>query len=132
MTGGDAASSNQTQIWQVSQMSRETLPEYGALYFNAFQMVDKQMESGKGGESYVDIAYGKYRTPFVGVHRFSLQRQEERAPAGKDDGEEIRFTMSCVTCNAKEDRRIAPAWASVLHRAYAMLLFREGVGQVLR
>lgn len=125
-------SPNQTRIWQPSQISSEKLPELNSLYFNSFQIVDQHTESTKGSESYVDIAFGKYKTSFVGAHRFSVQRQRDGLSANKDGDEEVRVTMSCVTCNAIEDKRVGPTWSSKLHRAYAMMLFREGVAEVLR
>ncbi len=124
-------SSEATATWKRSEISHEKLPEVDSIFFGAFQVVDKKLESDRSGESYIDFAYGSSQTSFAGVHRFSIERLG--GEDGSDDGEGggVRLSMSCVTCNPQEDKSIAPEWSSILHRTYAMLLFREGVAEVV-
>ena len=120
------------EVWKTSEIESEKLLEVDSVLFGAFQLVGKQLAKEKGGESHVDFAYGSSQRTFAGVHRFSVERVNGKD--GVDEGEEdsVRLSMSCVTCNPKENRRVAPEWAGTFHRTYAMLLFREGVAEVVR
>lgn len=111
------------------------------MFFGAFQVVDKKvrerslsssLESVNGRQSYIDFAYGSNESSFAGVHRFSLQREESEGGSEESESERLRVTMSCLVCNPLEDRKPAPGWAWTFHRAYAMLLFREGVAEVVK
>lgn len=132
-------------IWTASQISDRNLPSIDTIFFGAFQVVDKRivgqsnrqsmhtdLSASSEDESYVDFAYGAKDSRFAGVHRFSVARQRVGQNGGGKDGDTLRITMACVTCNAKEDRTLLPTWAWGFHRAYAMVLFREAVAEVVR
>ena len=120
------------EVWKRSDISNEKLPEVDSIFYGAFQVVDGKLESDLEGGSYVDLAYGSSQRPFAGVHRFSLQHVDGQDAGDDGEGGKIRLSMSCVTCNPLEDKRAGPEWSRTLHRTYAMLLFREGVAEVVR
>lgn len=103
-----------------------------SIIFGAFQVVDKKLESEGRDECYIDFAYGSSQRSFAGVHRFSVERLSRPVDGGDDEEDTVRLSMSCMTCNPQEDKKVAPEWSSTLHRMYAMLLFREGIANLVR
>ena len=130
--GGDVGQSPGAAVWKRSDLSDEKLPEVDSILFGAFQVVDKKPRSDEEGESYIDFAYGSSQRSFAGVHRFSVRSFDDKVHGGDDERGKVRISMSCVTCNPQEDKMAAPEWSSTLHRSYAMLLFREGIAEIVR
>ena len=128
----NGGSSIYNEVWKASEIEGEKLPQVDSVLFGAFQVVDKQLAKEQGGNSHIDLAYGSSQRTFAGVHRFSVERLSGREGNVECGGEKVRLSMSCVTCNPREDKRVAPEWAGTFHRTYAMLLFREGVAEVVR
>ena len=127
----EEAGTLQIDVWTAQQISREKLPDVDTVLFGAFQVLDKRLSSAKGEESYIDFGYGMYMSRFAGNHRFSIERLTN-GQTGKGVAEDVRLTMSCVTCNPNGERMLTPDWMSKFHDVYAMVLFREGVAEVLR
>ncbi|KAF1997727.1 hypothetical protein P154DRAFT_440581 [Amniculicola lignicola CBS 123094] len=125
-----------SRIYYPGALNDRTLPPVYTILFGAFQVAEcnihPNIQSIEGRDSqvevtssYIDIVYGQDGARLVGVHRFEVSRDPKR-----DDGAvEIRF--SSANCNAKENVIIG-AFMGSFHRAYAMLLFREGVLRVLQ
>ena len=92
-------------------------------------------EDGMERESYVDFVFGSDTGFLRGMHRFSVLWRWEAAD-GVTDGEgggqetcELRF--SCLTCDPMREQPSMSKWLQRFHLVYAMLLFREGVAEVL-
>jgi hypothetical protein len=138
---GSAEAKEAKDVWSKDEVLSEILPEIDSVFFGAFQVVDKKLQDSSrssGGEvateaeSYIDFAFGSSETSFSGVHRLSVARDLDKACAQGVESDEIRLTMACVTCNPLKNRKVAPTWTWTFHRVYAMLLFREGVAEVVK
>jgi len=108
--------------------------------FGAFQLIDLHInDSNEGGESsllkesYVDFGFGSDTSSFAGVHRFAVHRS--RPTGDRSDLHSpianVKITYSSFTCNPSKNIPIKPFFLSTLHMIYAMLLFREGIAQIL-
>lgn len=84
------------------------------------------MQVGKDGEgSTIDFVYGSNRGEFAGCHRFTVRKEAD------EYGERVFVSMECITCNPKVDKPISGKIMFGFHRVYAMLLFRDAVGDVV-
>jgi hypothetical protein len=137
-------SSCNREVWTVDGISRERLPEVNDVMFSAFQVVDKHIADGNGGESYIDFGWGTQSDRIAGVHRFSVARErstrdilvegkEDSVVGGSDRVEEerIRLSYSCIALIPYDENKEIPGWLGKFHLTYAMLLFREGVAGAL-
>jgi hypothetical protein len=118
-------------VWKRSEISSEKLPDVDEVWFGGFQVIGKKIASADEDESYIDFAYGRSGSGFAGVHRFSIEHEDNKEDVSKEE-QQVRITMSCVTCNARRDKVPGSGWLWTFHRTYSMLLFREGVAEVLR
>ena len=78
------------------------------------------------GQSYVEIGFGDNRKTFAGLHRFEVSRA--------DDGEDDYLTIwySSISCNPSVNETVLPHWVWKFHKWYAMVLFRDGIREVLK
>lgn len=75
--------------------------------------------------TFIEFGYGDDRRSFAGMHRFEIIRYFE-------DGEEaVKIGFSSVSCNPSGEIKF-PQLLWKFHDIYAMLLFRDGVRNVLR
>ena len=120
----------------------DRLPPLHSTLFQGFQVVDLQLHEGSDPsgsrnttQSYIDFGSGSDKSNFTAVHRFSINRsignvdQDDKATSTPTDW--IQITHSCLACNPSQNKAIKPDILFPLHKFYAMLLFREGVAQVL-
>lgn len=116
-------------IWSTSQLSNRTLPPVHALLFGAFRVVDCNLAAV---ESHVDFAFGSDGGAIAGVHRFFV------ADVSRDQGKVQTGTRTVTIgfahsgCNPRENKPLSPEVLQTLHLWYAMLLFREGVAEVMK
>jgi hypothetical protein len=96
------------------------------MLFGAFWVVDVRLEEEE--RSYVDFAFGSDEGWIAGVHRFSVIRGEV---LGKED-QNVTIEFAHAGCNPREDKPLKPEFMQTLHMWYAMWLFREGVGAVVK
>ena len=84
-------------------------------------------------QSYVDFAFGSENGPIAGVHRFSVIRDGIVDGDGEGiESENVTIEFAHVGCNPKENKPLKPDVLQTLHLWYAMLLFREGVAEVMK
>jgi hypothetical protein len=111
------------------------------LLFGTFRVVDSRMQprvstqTSEQTESYIDFAFGSDNGFIAGVHRFSVSRNSNtKSDEQNDDGTTTSVTIafSHKGCNPKEDKPMGPDFMQTLHLIYAMLLFREGVAEVIK
>lgn len=114
------------------------------MLFGAFQVIDFRIRGQSNAsdtdpvpsdESYVDFGFGSDQSRFAGVHRFSLSRSDSEAEKTKQSTGAaptvVRITHSGLACNPSHNKLITPLFVFTFHKFYAMLLYREGVAQVL-
>ena len=126
-----------THIWAATDLNRKHLPPLHSILFGAFRIVDIQLSSAPDQstaslqqDSYVDIAFGADNGFIAGVHRFSVSEIEGSASVG---GKRlVSITYDHTSCNPKDHKPLGPDVLQTLHLWYAMLLFREGVVNVLK
>ena len=124
----------------------------GSILFGTFQVLDANIRNNvpnghvdtnnDSPESYVDFGFGPARSSFAGFHRLSVTRLqpadepisdvEKPNPGAESTSTRMRLTLSCFACNPSEDKPLGSALFRTFHLNYAMLLFREGEGNVLR
>jgi hypothetical protein len=115
------------------ELDRTKLPEKGTVLFGGnFFVLDvhlKQQDEMEG--SFVDVAFGDNRKRFSGLHRFEVTR--DVSEDGKEEGDvgAVRVEYSSISCNPSENKRVFPNWVWVFHKWYAMVLFRDGIREVL-
>ena len=101
-------------------------------------MVDYHLDQGipdtTPNRSYIDFAFGSDSAFIAGVHRFSVLRNGGNAGQDKkrDTPANVTIEFAHAGCNPKEDKQLKPEILQTLHLWYAMLLFREGVAEVLK
>ncbi|KAK5315896.1 hypothetical protein LTR70_006538 [Exophiala xenobiotica] len=145
---GDLPSSE--RVWSNREISREKLPQLGTVYFGAFRVADKLLQErhnlkhrdGKGHgmtpeddgidiqdrESYIDFVFGSDEGMLRGVHRFSVLHGLCQADESSQD---VIIRFSHTSCNPGKNEPLNRVLAA-LHLAYATLLFRDGVAEVLK
>jgi hypothetical protein len=120
-------------VWKLSQLKKDTAPPLDALLFGVFRVVDRCIQESSSVQqepSYIDFAFGFEGGNLAGVHRFSVKRT--------GDAEEVSGTIPVTIefahtgCNPQVNEPLKPEVLQTLHLAYAMLLFREGVAEVLK
>lgn len=118
------------QIWQSQNLSCEKLPPVHSVVFGTFQashikLTDpKDPQAEPETESSVDFVFGKDNSQFAGSHRFSIIRESEN-PA------RVRVVYESTACNPTRNQQLSGLLLQ-FHSFYAMLLFREGVSEILR
>jgi hypothetical protein len=116
-------------IWSASQLSSYTLPPLNSKLFGGFQVIDYRLKQDFPGDSkmhsYIDFAFGSDTGYLAGVHRFSVWTDS------KDDGKVV-IEYEDTAFNPKVDKPLLPDLLLKFHLVYAMVLFREGVSNVLR
>jgi hypothetical protein len=96
-----------------------SLPQLHSIFWGAFQVTDLHVgEDGTG--SWIDFVYGSNRGEFAGCHRFTIRKGEG----------EVFVSMECITRSPKVDKPISGRLLSGFHKIYAMMLFRDAVGEV--
>lgn len=113
------------------------------------QLPKKNEQSAEASEieSSIDFLYGFNNGSFAGSHRFYITRipaaeEESKEPrkiksndsntdGSKTARETIRIHLACSTVNPSEDKSALPKFMLYFHNVYAMLLFRDGVREVL-
>jgi hypothetical protein len=68
------------------------------------------------------------------VHRFIVSRDAVESKAQDYSGNtvNVRIEFAHTGCNPKKNERLKPDFLEPMHNWYAMLLFREGVAEVLK
>ncbi|KAK7455560.1 hypothetical protein Landi51_02764 [Colletotrichum acutatum] len=118
------------QIWKSQDFSCEKLPPVHSVVFGTFQLgyiklIDpKESQAEPETESSVDFVFGKDNSQFAGAHRFSIVRRPEN-PAN------VRIVYESTACNPTRNQHLSGLLLR-FHSLYAMLLFREGVSDILR
>lgn len=80
--------------------------------------------------SYIDYVFGSDQGPLAGVHRFSVT---SNGNAEHSDGtRSVTIEFAHTGCNPQVNERLKPEILQSFHLAYAMMLFREGVAEVLK
>ncbi|KAK1533313.1 hypothetical protein CPAR01_10021 [Colletotrichum paranaense] len=118
------------QIWKTEEISCKTLPPVHSVVFGTFQvshvkLIDsKESQAEPETESSVDFVFGKDISQFAGAHRFSIVRSSEN-PA------RVKVVYESTACNPTRNHHLSGILLQ-FHSFYAMLLFREGVSEILR
>ncbi|EEU39455.1 uncharacterized protein NECHADRAFT_70193 [Fusarium vanettenii 77-13-4] len=114
-------------------LGRNLLPSINTVLFGVFQTLDSHLakEQVKDGvdrtESYVDFGFGSDKFWFGGVHRFAVVRSRN------EEGEEtVQVHCQSMSCNPSVNKPLRPSWMFAFHKAYADLLFRDGVSEIKR
>ncbi|KAF2853060.1 hypothetical protein T440DRAFT_505954 [Plenodomus tracheiphilus IPT5] len=118
-----------SHVWSTSQLSNQTLSPLHALLFGAFRVVDSKLSEA---ESYIDFAFGSDSGGLVGVHRFSVSEDSQVPETPLAGMRSVRIEFAHSGCNPKENKPLGPEVLQTLHLWYAMLLFREGVAEVMK
>lgn len=125
------------QIWTAAEIERTQLPPLHSVLFGAFRIVDIQhissadsSNSPKIKSSYIDIAFGADKGFIAGVHRFTVSELEGSAILG--DRRQIAIAFEHTSCDPKNIEPLSLRMLRTFHLWYAMLLFREGVANVLK
>lgn len=129
------------KYWSVDELPKHELPQLHSLLFGVWRITDKHIEKPSSRNarslqhSYVDLAFGADDFHIAGVHRFSVSRTPSDS---KDEGTtdentvNVNIEFAHTGCNPKKNERLKPDMLEGLHNWYAMLLFREGVAEVLK
>jgi hypothetical protein len=128
------------RIWLPADLSSKEVPPLHTLLFGTFRVVDSRMQPhvssqmSEHAESYIDFAFGSDDGFIAGVHRFSVSRNSNSNDDDLNDKTTTSVTIefSHKGCNPKEDKPMGPDFMQTLHLMYAMLLFREGVAEVIK
>ncbi|KAG7111614.1 hypothetical protein HYQ44_009809 [Verticillium longisporum] len=119
-------------VWHVNQLAGDELPLVTTILFGAFQISDSQIHPSGDvttnpveSESSVDFVFGSSQGNFSGTHQFSILRTKGRP-------ERARVRYAHISCNPNGGKLPMPDFMAPLHNLYAMLLFREAVGEVKR
>ncbi|KAL9945714.1 hypothetical protein ACHAQF_008307 [Verticillium nonalfalfae] len=119
-------------VWHVSKLAGDELPPVTTILFGAFQISDSQIHRPGDNttdpvetESSVDFVFGSSQGNFSGTHQFSILRT-------KGHPEKARVRYAHISCNPNGGKLPMPDFMAPLHNFYAMLLFREAVGEVKR
>lgn len=80
--------------------------------------------------SFIDFAFGSESGPLAGVHRFSVS--EAHGAVAVKGTRRVTIEFSTTRCNPPEHRLMDSSILQTLHLWYALVLFREGVVQVLK
>lgn len=110
-------------IWNLSELSDNTLPPISTSIFGAFQIADINLSNHtkkQPHESSIDIVFGSPSSTFAGSHRLSIHRD----PAASDA---VTLSLSCVAGNPTQNKPMKDGVLLTFHRAYAMMLFRDAV-----
>lgn len=121
------------QVWKLSQLKNDTAPPLHAVMFGVFRVVDRciqEIPSAQQEPSYIDFAFGFENGNLAGVHRFSVRRTGGMEESTGTSSVIIEFAHT--GCNPQVDEPLKPEVLQTLHLAYAMLLFREGVAEVMK
>ncbi|KAJ4321741.1 hypothetical protein N0V84_005174 [Fusarium piperis] len=127
-----AAPVARTDIWSRNDLSDTKLPSLNTVLYGVFQTLDlhltQQLKDGPGRtESYVDFGFGSDKFMFGGVHRFAIVRSKD------EEGEEtVQVHCQSMSCNPSVNKPLRPWWMFEFHKAYADLLFRDGVSEIKR
>jgi hypothetical protein len=122
-------------------LSAHELPPLQALLFGVFRVVDFHIEPQANQEtsrqtySYIDFAFGSDDGYIAGVHRFSVSRNDlskEETEQDADSTASATIEFAHAGCNPRDNKPLKPEILQSLHMLYAMLLFREGVAEVLK
>lgn len=125
----------------MDELPKDELPPLHSLLFGVWLMTDKHVENRASQnaslpyQSYVDLAFGADDFYLAGVHRFTVSREavESKTQNQSDDKTvNVKIEFSHAGCNPRKNERLKPDILEPLHNWYAMLLFREGVAEVLK
>lgn len=124
-----------SRIWDSNELSTLKLPPLHSVLFGTWQVVDIHLANHEAGaddaESYVDLAYGNDRLQFVGCNRFSIQHVKPNGDA-TDEARQVRVVYAQSNCNPVEDKYPVSAALLAFHKGYALLLYKEVMGGLLR
>ncbi|OHE99420.1 hypothetical protein CORC01_05220 [Colletotrichum orchidophilum] len=118
------------QIWKSHNLSCEKLPPLHSVVFGAFQVSyvklvnPQESHAGPETESSVDFVFGKDKSQFAGAHRFSIVRKS-------GDSTRVRVVYESTACNPTRNQPVSDLLHQ-FHKIYMMLLFREGVSEVMQ
>lgn len=130
-----------SHIWHRAQLSIHKLPPPHALLFGTFRAVDFYIETCAPHQadsrtcSYIDFAYGSDDGFIAGVHRFSVSRtwiDETKSERNVDSTTSVTIEFAHSGCNPRGKYPLKPDALQMLHSWYAMLLFREGVAELMK
>lgn len=139
-----------SQIWSQAQLSREKLPGLHSLLFGGFRVVDCSIRESEtplqsspwnqNSGSYIDFVLGSDSGSIRGVHRFSVFRSgieksndEATCDIEKDHEKKVSLTIefSTLTCLPGMHGFIGLNAVYWFHLQYAMMLFRDGVKEII-
>ena len=126
------------QVWKAAEISAAELPPLNSVLFGAFRIIDislsssshLQLETFEARSSRVDIAYGSDNGFIAGVHRFSVSESE--GSADLRGNRHVAIDFDSTSCDPKENKQLGPDLLMTFHMLYAMLLFKEAVGSVVK
>ncbi|KAI8668090.1 hypothetical protein NCS55_00833300 [Fusarium keratoplasticum] len=128
-----AAPVARTDVWSLKDLSDTKLPSINTVLFGVFQALDlhlatQQLKNGADRtESYIDFGFGSDKFWFGGVHRFAVVRLRD------EEGKEmVQVHYQSMSCNPSVNKPLRPWWMFEFHKAYADLLFRDGVSEIKR
>lgn len=128
-------SHNASAVWSAEQIPASSLLPVSTKIFGGFQVIDSgelsTIDSSKGHESYIDVGFGVDGSSFAGVHRFSVSRPKSNDDHTQDN---VVIQYSCQVASHPWPNTVSSLLQLIggMHRYYADLLFREGVGEVER
>ncbi|KAK1978331.1 hypothetical protein LZ30DRAFT_729206 [Colletotrichum cereale] len=119
-------------VWATSELSPTSLPSLNSIIFGTFQVSHVEIQDPgrfvfehEKTESSIDFVFGRDKTQFAGVHRFSLIRNPART-------REIIILYEHTACNPTINQRLKSDFLLHFHNFYAMLLLREGVAEMMK
>ncbi|KAK2015787.1 hypothetical protein LZ32DRAFT_645586 [Colletotrichum eremochloae] len=119
-------------VWETSELSPTSLPSLYSLLFGTFQVSHIEIQDSGNSvsvhekrESNVDFVFGGDKTEFAGAHRFSIIRNPDRTG-------EVRVLYEHTACNPTINQPIKSDLLLRFHNFYAMLLFREGMAEMMQ
>jgi hypothetical protein len=112
-------------IWSVDDLPPSRLLPPHTLLFGGFQIADISLDHHPSEPgSHIDLIFGTGNGTFAGVHRFQVSHPSSATV--------IRIQYDHISCNPTVNKALKPDFLQVLHKVYAMWLFREGVWEIKR
>jgi hypothetical protein len=97
----------------------------GSVPSGVFHSESSSTEDYGASHSYIDFAFGTEGGRLAGMHRFSILRHSA------DEQGKVTIEFSDTAFDPRAKRPLKPELLVSFHRAYAMLLFRDGVKRVM-
>jgi len=131
--GFSGVSTNGPIMNSPSELDRMKLPGKGTVLFGGnFYVLDVHLkQTSQENDSFVDVAFGDNRKGFCGLHRFQVTRDISEDWKEWEGVGAVNIEYSSISCNPSENKTVFSNWVCLFHKWYAMVLFRDGIREVL-